>query len=199
MADRGAATKAVEKAVRASGKSKEEVCLTAALPRLAARHPAPPRAPSLLSLVPRPPLRACPAPCRDRRSAPLGRPRSPARRAVHAHSLKTAPRFKCVRGLARHPLAHASGTYPFPPPSHTHTRTRTRARMGANPHGTHATTPTNRREPPRLPPPAAPPPSPKERNDVVGLVLSCLLTAAGAGLTGFFGDQVRKNRVAAKK
>jgi hypothetical protein len=28
----------------------------------------------------------------------------------------------------------------------------------------------------------------------VGLVLGCLLTATGAALTGFFGDQVRKNR-----
>jgi hypothetical protein len=36
----------------------------------------------------------------------------------------------------------------------------------------------------------------QERNDVIGLVLSCLLTAAGAALTGWFGDQVRKNRKA---
>lgn len=37
------------------------------------------------------------------------------------------------------------------------------------------------------------PPGPllsQERNDIIGLVLSVLLTAAGAGLTGFFGDKV---------
>jgi hypothetical protein len=34
------------------------------------------------------------------------------------------------------------------------------------------------------------PPKPQERNDVVGLVISALLTVAGAGLTGFFSDKV---------